>query len=202
MKVLVLLLKGFETMEFSVFVDVIGWAREDDDANDCNIKVETCGLNKHVTSTFGVPVIVDKLLDEINIDEYDALALPGGFESYGFYEEGFTDKVSQFIREFYNKDKIIASICVAALILGKSGILNGKKATTYRLRDGHRQKQLEAMGGITVLKDQPIVVDGKIITSYNPQTAPHVAFKLLELLTSTKKMNTIKYLMGYSDEAN
>ena len=37
-------------------------------------------------SALGVPVTVDVLLQDICVDEYDALAIPGGFEPFGFYE--------------------------------------------------------------------------------------------------------------------
>jgi 4-methyl-5(b-hydroxyethyl)-thiazole monophosphate biosynthesis len=54
MKVLFFCCKGFETMEFAPFVDVMGWARND---------------------------------FRIDVDDYDALAIPSGFEELGFYEE-------------------------------------------------------------------------------------------------------------------
>ena len=53
-KVLVFLAKGFETMEFSVFIDVLGWARND---YGHNLFVDTCGFTDRVESTFNVPVI-------------------------------------------------------------------------------------------------------------------------------------------------
>ena len=139
MKVLVFCAKGFETMEFSVFIDVFGWARND---YNYDIRVETGGFTKEVMSTFNVPILVDKTIDEIQIDEYDALAIPGGFEEFGFYEEAYDEKFLALIRKFNKAGKIIASICVGALPLGKSGILKNRKATTYHLRDGYRQKQL------------------------------------------------------------
>lgn len=86
MKILVFCAKGFETMEFSVFIDVMGWAGND---FQCPVSVDTCGFTKTVSSTFGVPVVVDKTIDEIVADDYDALAIPGGFEEFGFYEEAY-----------------------------------------------------------------------------------------------------------------
>ena len=80
MKTLLFLARGFETMEFSVFVDVLGWARHD---YGYDVALDTCGFKKQVTSTFHVPILVDKLIHKINIDEYDALAIPGGFEEFG-----------------------------------------------------------------------------------------------------------------------
>ncbi|EGW38791.1 DJ-1/PfpI family protein [Desulfosporosinus sp. OT] len=193
MKTLLLLAKGFETMEFSVFVDVLGWARND---YGCDVQVETCGFKKEVTSTFNIPILVDRTIDDINVDEYDALAIPGGFEEFGFYEEAYDEKFLNLIREFDAKGKIIATICVAALPLGKSGVLKNRKATTYHLKNGYRQKQLAEF--LVDVIDEPIVVDKNIITSYCPETASGVAFKLLELLTSKEHMEVVKNAMGFS----
>lgn len=192
MKVLIFLAKGFETMEFSVFVDVMGWARND---YNYDIDVVTCGFKKQVVSTFNVPVLVDKTIDEICVDDYDALAIPGGFEEFGFYDEAYDTSFLNLIREFDTKGKIIATICVAALPVGKSGVLKNRKATTYHLKDGQRQKQLSEFDANVV--NEPIVVDRNIITSYCPETAPHVAFKLLEMLTSKEHMEVIKLAMGF-----
>lgn len=192
MKTLLFVLKGFETMEFSAFVDVMGWARND---YGYDVPVVTCGFQKEVTSTFNIPVLVDKTIDEINVNDYDALAIPGGFEEFGFYEEAYDERFLNLIREFDKQGKIIATICVAALPVGKSGVLMGRKATTYHLHDAYRQKQLKKFG-IDVV-NEPIVVDENIITSYCPETAAGVAFKLLEKLTSIEKMEIVKHAMGF-----
>lgn len=192
MKVLVLCAKGFETMEFSVFIDVLGWARND---YNYDIQVDTCGLQKQVISTFHVPIVVDKMIDDISVDEYDALAIPGGFEEFGFYEEAYDEKFLNLIRAFDAQKKTIATICVAALPVAKSGVLNGRKATTYHLRDGYRQKQLGELG-VNVVNER-IVVDDNIVTSYCPETAPDVAFELLKCLVGEEKMSIVKKAMGY-----
>lgn len=192
MKVLLFCAKGFETMEFSVFVDVFGWAEND---YGYPVQVVTCGFQKEVVSTFHIPIIVDRLIDEIVVDEYDALAIPGGFEEFGFYEEAYDERLLDLIRAFNEQNKIIATICVGALPLGKSGILNGRKATTYHLKDGYRQKQLEEFG-VSVINER-IVVDGNVITSYCPQTAPDVAFELLKKLIGYEKMLIVRQAMGY-----
>jgi len=192
MKILVFLAKGFEMMEFSPFIDVMGWAKND---FQCDIEVITCGFQKKVISTFNIPVLVEKTIDEINVNDYDALAIPGGFEEYGFYEEAYDDRFLNLIKEFHKNKKVIASICVAALPLGKSGILKNKKATTYHLGTGHRQNQLKEFGAEIV--NEPIVIDQNIITSYCPETAPNVAFKLLEILVGREKTNPVKKAMGF-----
>lgn len=192
MKTLVFCAKGFETMEFSVFIDILGWARND---YGYDLPVETGGFTKTVDSTFHVPIVVDKLIDEICVDDYAALAIPGGFEEFGFYEEAYDERLLRLIRAFEEKGKVIASICVGALPIGKSGILKGRKATTYHMKGGYRQKQLAELGVEVV--DEPIVIDGNIITSYCPQTASGVAFALLEKLTSKEEMEVVKIAMGF-----
>ena len=116
MKILVFCAKGFETMEFSAFVDVFGWARND---YGYDVQVDTCGFTKNVISTFGIPIIADKLLDEVIVEEYDALAVPGGFEEFGFYEEAYNKRFLELVREFDRQRKPIAAVCVGALAAGK-----------------------------------------------------------------------------------
>jgi hypothetical protein len=99
------------------------------------------------------------------------------------------------IRDFDKAGKIIASICVGALPVGKSGVLHGRKGTTYHLNNGLRQKQLAAFG-VDVL-NQPIVVDSNIVTSSSPAMALEVAFKLLEMLTSQDNCQNVRHLMGF-----
>ena len=126
--VLLLLANGYETYEASVFIDIIGWNLID---GDKSTKLFSCGLKKEVSSSFNQKCIVDYLVDDINVDDYDALAIPGGFEEFEFYKEAYDEKFLNVIRNFQKQNKLIASICVAALSLGKSGILNGRFATPY-----------------------------------------------------------------------
>lgn len=193
MKILLFCNKGFETMEFSPFVDILGWARND---YSLDVEVVTCGFTKIVRSTFGIPVTVDRTFEELDVDEYEALAIPGGFEEYGFYEEAYAERFLGLIREFDRRHKTIASICVGALPIGKSGVLQDRKATTYHLKNGYRQKQLEEFG-VQVMADQRIVVDDNIITSFCPETAADVGFALLARLVGEEKAGVVRRAMGY-----
>lgn len=194
MKILLFCAKAFETMEFSVFIDVMGWARND---FGCDVTVETCGFHKTVVSTFGVPVIMDREIHEIHPEDYDALAIPGGFEEFGFYEEAYDEKTLELIRSFDKAGKPIATVCVAALPVAKSGVLKGRHGTTYHLRDGCRQKELAEFGVKVV--NEPVVMDRNIITSYCPQTAAEVAFCLLEMLSGHEMAAQVKAAMGYEE---
>lgn len=190
-KVLLLLANGFEMYEASVFIDVIGWNLVD---GDKSTELITCGITKEVNTSFNQKVIPNKILSEINIDDYDALAIPGGFEEYDFYNDAYSNIFMEIIQEFNKRDKIIASVCVGALPIGKSGILRGRNGTTYK---GVRQEQLRKFGVNTI--NEPIVIDKNIITSWNPSTAVYVAFKLLELLTNKENADYIQKLMGFSE---
>lgn len=192
-KVCLLLPNGFEAVEASVFTDVIGWNKEEGDGTT---ELVTVGTRKELKCTWNFTVIPEMVIDDANVNDFDALALPGGFEHAGFYEDAYREDVLAFIREFEKQGKVIASICVGALPLGKSGILQGRNATTYNLNNQLRQKQLAAMGA-TVIPDQSIVIDNNIITSYNPLTAFDVAFTLLESLTSRENTDNVKRLMGF-----
>lgn len=196
MRILLFCNKGFEMMEFAPFVDVFGWARND---FECDIEVITCGFTRTVNSTFGIQITVDKTIDEINVGDYDAFAIPGGFEEYGFYEEAFDQRFLDLIASFDKCGKCIASICVGALPIGKSGVLKGRKATTYHLSGGHRQRQL-AEFGVDVIPDQRIVVDRNVITSFCPETAAGVAYKLLAFLAGEEKAKEVAAAMGYETD--
>jgi protein deglycase len=183
-KVLLFLAEGFETFEASVFIDVIGWNLVEGDGTT---QLFTCGIQREVKTSFNQKFITDYVIDEIDVDNFDALAIPGGFKEFDFYREAYDERFLSLIREFNSKGKFIASICVGALPIAKSGALAGRKGTTYCLSGNC---------GVEVV-NQPIVVDGNIITSWNPSTAVDVALQLLEFLTSKPNADYIRSIMGF-----
>ena len=132
-------------------------------------------------------------MEDININDFDALALPGGFEIYGFYKDAYDKQFLDLIRDFRADNKTIATICVGALPLAKSGALKNKKGTTYN--STLRREALNEFG-VNVINN-PIVVDDNMITSWNPSTAVNVALLLLELLTTKRNANEVRQLMGF-----
>jgi 4-methyl-5(b-hydroxyethyl)-thiazole monophosphate biosynthesis len=190
-KVLLLLADGFVTFEASVFIDVIGWNLVE---GDHSTELFTCGLKRGVKSSFNQRLLVDYLPDEISIRDFDAIAIPGGFEVYGFYKDAYDERFLQIIREFNNENRIVASICTGALPIGKSGILLNRKGTTYNIKPVRQQTLVEY--GVKVV-NEPIVIDDNIITSWNPSTAMDVAFTLLEMLTSRDNADYIRKIMGF-----
>ena len=192
-KICLLLADGFEAVEAAVFTDVMGWNQLEGDGNT---ELITVGTKDILKCTWNFTVTPEMHIKDINVDEFDALAIPGGFEEAGFFKDAFSKEFLDVIKKFDEQGKIIASICVAALSIGKSGVLNGRNATTYNLNNKKRQKQLSDLGA-NVIPDQSIVIDGNIITSYNPSTSFDVAFTLLELLTSKENTVNVKKLMGF-----
>ena len=94
----------------------------------------------------------------------------------------------------FSMKKPISSICVAALPLGKCGILRGKRATTYNGQV--RRSALKKFGAQII--NQPVVIDEHIITSWNPASAIDVALLLLEKLTNKNYSNFIRNSMGFT----
>lgn len=191
-QILLLLCKGVEIYEAAAFYDVLGWSgaygRE-------AVRAVTVGLQAEVQTTFGMKIVPDKLLSAVQADDFEALAIPGGFEVYGFYEEAYSEPVADLIRRFADLGRPIASICVGALPLANSGILRERCATTYHLREGVRRKQLAGFGVNVV--DEPIVRDGNVITSTSPATAMDVAFELLARVTSEANASQMREMMGF-----
>jgi 4-methyl-5(b-hydroxyethyl)-thiazole monophosphate biosynthesis len=191
-RVLLLLPNGFEVLEAAAFLDVLGWA----DAYGCErIEVVTGALHSEVRSTFHLEVIPAMHLKDVSIEAFDAAAVPGGFERAGYYDDAYTEEFLDTIRRFKAAGKPIASICVGALPLAKSGILAGVRATTYPMGGGKRKRQLAEMGA--EVADEEIVRDNNVITSTSPATAVDVAFALLEILTSRENADKIRELMGF-----
>lgn len=191
-KVLLFLAQGFEAYEASVFTDVMGWSRE---SGFEKVDLITTALRPELTCYWNLIVKPELPFDQINIDDYDALAIPGGIEWAGFLEDAYDERFLSLIRQFDKQGKIIASICVGALPLGKSGVLQNRKATTWDLNEGKRRNELNDFGAI--VQDKQLVIDKNIITSTGPATSMDVAFTLLEMLTDTKNMNEVKRNMRF-----
>lgn len=189
-KILLLLASGFEILEASAFIDVMGWNLEEGDKSTI---LYSCGLRKKLISSFKQQFIVDCTVKEVDIDSFDALVIPGGFKNYGYYQDAYNEEFLNLIRGFKSQNKIIASVCVGSLPLAKSGSLENKNGTTYdtvEYKDELKKYKVK-------LLDNPIVIDNSLITSNGPSTAVEVSFILLEKLTSRENTLKVRNLMGY-----
>ena len=189
-KILLLLANGFEILEASAFVDVMGWNLKE---GDYSTKLFTCALKKEIKSSFNQTFKVDYLINELDVNSYDALAVPGGFKDFNYYKDAYNEQFLSVIRSFKEKNKIIASVCVGALPLAKSGVLKNKNGTTY----SSLEYRNELKSFLVNLIDKPIVEDENLITSCGPSTATDVAFILLEKLTNKDNTKKVRELMGF-----
>lgn len=193
-KVLLLLANGFESYEASVFTDVFGWNLYE---GDQNTELVSVGLHPVLSCTWGYSCIPMRQIEEVDLNGFDALAIPGGFEQANFYEDAFSEDFLSIIQHFDKANKPIAAICVAGLAVAKSGVLTDRFGTTYRFKNNPRQDQMKEYG-VLVQSNERIVEDRNIITSSSPETALDVAFRLLELLTNEENTAEVKRRMGFA----
>lgn len=194
-KVLLFLSQGFEEYEAGVFTDVIGWSRE---LGIEPVDMISTALRPEIKCKWNLIVRPEIEFDKINIQDFDALAIPGGFKNSGYYDDVFDERFQHMVREFDKDKKIIAAVCAAAVPVAKSGVLKNRNATTYDLSDIYGREYL-ANFGVNV-QDKHIVIDKNIITSTGPAAGLDVAFKLLEMLTSIKNVNEVKKYMRFTNK--
>src|SRR5512138_1159144 len=103
-KVLLFLAQGFEEYEAGVFTDVIGWSRF---CGSEPVDLITTGLRKEIKCTWNFIVKPQLEFEKINVNDFDALAIPGGFEKAGFYEDAFDERFLNLIQQFDAQGKTI-----------------------------------------------------------------------------------------------
>lgn len=112
---------------------------------------------KIMNGKYGVPARATIATDALNAANYDAVILPGGFESPDRLR--IRKEVLQFIREMNAQGKLVAAICHGPWLCISAGIIKGKKATAFMsIADDMRNA-----GAVYV--EQDVVIDGNLITS-------------------------------------
>ena len=148
------------------------------------LKLERAGITVHVagptsgpyTGMLGKVVTPDLTLDQVKVDDYDAIIVVGGSGSKEYLWSN--NKLISILNEASRKDKTIASICLSGAVLAKAGILKGKKATVSP--SGESIRLLE-WNGADYIKEG-VVVDGKIITAEGPNNAEDFADAIIKVL--------------------
>lgn len=113
---------------------------------------------------WGDKVAVDKSLDAVSAADYDALVLPGGVINPDKLRLEST--AIAFIQAFDAAGKPVAAICHGPWLLIESGLVKGKKVTSWP----SLKTDLGNAGGHW--EDSEVVVDGNLITSRNPDDIP------------------------------
>ena len=123
-------------------------------------------------------VKVDRTVEEASPDDYDALMIPGGVGNPDLLR-GDENAVA-FVRGFHEAGKPIAVICHGPWMLVESGIVRGKRVTSWPTL----QTDIRNAGGEWV--DEEVVVDGNIVTSRKPGDIPAFNEKMLELFAGVR----------------
>ncbi|MBO5375093.1 MAG: DJ-1/PfpI family protein [Clostridia bacterium] len=166
---------GFEEIEALYTLDVLRRA---------GIDIKTVGVGgKTATGSHQIPVACDVTADEISPDsEFDMIILPGGMPGSTNLDK--SEVVDHFISVANENGKFICAICAAPFVLGKRGILKGKRATCY---PGFEAELIGA-----TLVDAGCVRDGSIITARAMGSAHEFAFEILGALTDDNMVQKIK----------
>ena len=100
---------------------------------------------------------VVKTIDQIKVDDYKILVLPGGVKAMEKVRQ--EKKIINFITDFNKEKKMIACICSAAQLLISAKVVKGRKiAGYYSMED-------DLVNAGAIYTDKPAVVDGNIITT-------------------------------------
>lgn len=115
---------------------------------------------------------VDVPIENANASDYDALLLPGGVMNPDKLR--MNKQAVQFVRDFFEQKKPVASICHGPWTLIEANVVRGRKLTSYP----SLQTDLKNAGATWV--DQEVVVDQGLVTSRNPDDLPAFNRKLIE----------------------
>ena len=117
-------------------------------------------------------VKVDRTVEEVSVDDYDALLIPGGVGNPDQLR-GDENAVG-FVRAFADAGKPMAVICHGPWMLVESGVVRGKRVTSWPTLE----TDIRNAGGEWV--DEEVVVDGGLVSSRNPDDLPAFCAKLVE----------------------
>jgi len=165
-KILIMVDEGVEDAEFlypyyrfqeeGYKVDVVG------------SKAKETYLGKH-----GVPIKSNLSPEEVNVDDYGALIIPGGRAPDRMR---INKGLVRIVRDFYERGKVIAAICHGPQMLIEADVLRGKRATCWK----SVATDLRNAGATFV--NSPVVIDGNIVTSRFPADLPKFCRETIKLL--------------------
>jgi 4-methyl-5(b-hydroxyethyl)-thiazole monophosphate biosynthesis len=149
MKHLMLFVDGFEDVEAIATLDVLLRGKEE------VVKASLMERNE-VVSKSGNKIYIENLIEDIDLEAFDSLIIPGGPGSFNIM--GHLPIVDKIIEFFAKNEKLVSAICAAPYLVGRLGYYKEKNYTVY---PGFEE---QVIGG-TYLKNQGVVVDGRFITA-------------------------------------
>lgn len=160
---MIVLDNGFEEIEALTVSDYLRRA-------DISVDLVSAKKEREVESSHGVKVVADYTVDEIKINDYNGIYIPGG--QPGATNLSKNKKIRDIIELYNDMDKYVIAICAGPMVLDSAGVLKNKKFTCYP----GVEERLENKNRL----DEVVVQDNNVITSMGPSLAQVLAFKLIE----------------------
>ena len=171
----VFLAEGFEVTEALTTVDILRRGKLD-------VKTVAVGTDDNkVTSSHNISVVADINESEITKSEIEGVILPGGMPGTLNLEK--SEIVAEYVQYCIDNGLIVGAICAAPSVLGKMGILDGKKATCFPGFEEYLQ-------GADFTGDFA-VTDGKVVTGKGMGATIPFALQLLKLFKDEETVNTV-----------
>ena len=127
------------------------------------VKVVGSGRSPVFKSKHGYEVRADLSAQEADVNDFDAVVIPGGFAPDRMRRVA---AVNEFVRQMFKQGRLVAAICHAPSVLVSANVLKGRKVTCFMsIRD-------DVMNAGARYKDDEVVVDGNLITSRYPADLP------------------------------
>lgn len=177
-KIGILVFEGFLTSDVTAPVEVFGAASKESWFSSYEVVTVSASRNKTVRSEEGLRVLADHTIyDELALD---VLLIPSAYDMDDVLNN---QDLLAYIKRLSASASWLGSNCSGAFLLGKAGVLDGKKATTWA---GGEKSLAKAFPEVAVQYDQNVVVDTKVITSNGGPVSYQAAFELLARLSSEK----------------
>jgi len=122
-------------------------------------------------------------LNEVEVKNFDAVVFVGGSGASEYFDDNEAHRIAQ---EAVDREKVLGAICIAPVILARSGVLRGRNATVWSsVADKSGVEELK-VGGCSV-SNRRVVRDGKIVTADGPAVAKEFAQAIVEVITEEEE---------------
>ncbi len=177
-RICVPLADGFEEIEAVTLIDVLRRA-------DFSVSVCSASESFHVKGAHSIIIGADISVNEALDRRWEGIVLPGGMPGAEHLRD--TPAVETLLKQIFEADGLVGAVCAAPLVLGHYGLLKGRKATCY---PGFEDR----LTGATAV-EEPVVVDGNVITSRGPGTVMAFALKIVEYHSGKEKAAELEETM-------